>query len=355
MNVNTYFYNNYSHTYRPNKQLHKQTSFAGFGGITKNSGTVNKRKIFPILLAGAMFLGSLTRCQPEKTPDKENINGINIECFNVLPVTKETIIQCCEEFTSKLNENNNFLNGTNLIITDKPSSLNNNNFFKKFIKENYTTNSLNGLSFYSDSKLPRSIIIEESSHLNDLPYYYELTGESSITPLLRHSLAHEIGHQFSEYFGHNHNDKFALELDSLLKVKDLDPNENPCWYRFNSETEYEIAKKYAENNELADKEAFKEALLKDYKNIVRITIDESENLPININYYTYGIDFSGEITLQDVQDADMARSEVYANLFSYAVGENDGDKTNFINAFSNSFEVVKKDVKTYLGDEFVKM
>lgn len=354
MNVNTYFYNNYSQTYRLNKQPHKQTSFAGFGGIIKSSGTVNKRKIFSILLAAAMLLLGLTKCKTSQSDAENNINGVNVEYFNVKPETKETIIQCCEEFTSKLNDNNNFLKGTNLIITDEPSSLNDNSFFKKYFKENYTANSVSGLSFYSDGKLPRSILIEESTHLNDLPYYYKLTGENSVTPLIRFSLTHEMGHHFSEYFGHNHNDKFALELDSLLKAKDLDPNENPCEYRFNSEAEYEIAQTYLQNNELADKEDFKNAILKDYKHIAEMLEVDSENLPLNIYYYTYGIDFWGEITLEDVEYADMARSEVYANLFAYAVGENNGDKTKFINAFSNSFEVVKNDVKTYLGEEFVK-
>ena len=355
MNVNTYYYNNHTQIHRPNKKFPKRTSFGGgFKPTAKISeAVVNKIEVFTLLFMGAMFLYGFMKSQIEKSPDKDNINGINVEYFNVKPETKESITQCCEEFTSNLNENNNFLKGTNLIITDKPSSLDNNNddFFKKFVKENYTMNSINGLSFYSDSRLPRSIIIGESTHINDMKYL----GKSSYTPLLRHSLMHEVGHQFSEYFGHNHNDKFALELDSLLEVKNTDPCENPCWYNFNDEVELEIAKKYAQNNELADKEAFKKALLKDYKNLARIITDEPENLPLNIDYYTNGIDFSWEITLQDVEDAYMARSEVYANLFSYAVGEDNSDKTNFINAFPNSFEVVKKDIKTYLGDGFVKM
>ena len=45
-----------------------------------------------------------------------------------------------------------------------------------------------------------------------------------------------------------------------------------------------------------------------------------------------------ETTEEIVETKDALRSEVYANLFSYGIGENNGDKDAFISNFANSWE-----------------
>ena len=64
--------------------------------------------------------------------------------------------------------------------------------------------------------------------------------------------------------------------------------------------------------------------------------------------FVEGIDLSKPITYEVVDAAELARTEVYANLFSYAIGENDGDKSRFVENFKNAYKVVKKDIKEHL-------
>ena len=70
-----------------------------------------------------------------------------------------------------------------------------------------------------------------------------------------------------------------------------------------------------------------------------------------MKYYSKGIDFTMDITPEMVDGADRAREEVYANLFSYAMGENDGEKHDFLATFPNSYEVVKDDIKHFIQSE----
>ena len=105
---------------------------------------------------------------------------------------------------------------------------------------------------------------------------------------------------------------------------------------------------------MSDTDEFKKAILKDFQYVSKIKRTAPGYLPINIDYYTQGLDLSMGVSQDDVERADIARSEVYANLFSYACGENDGDKTEFLNTFKNSYNIVVNDIKTYLGAKVVK-
>jgi len=309
-------------------------------------------KFFAPVIAGTMMLSGFTGCNTERTSGQEDVRGINVEYYDIKPETKDIIFECFDDFVSKLDDSNNFLNGTNLILTNRLSSLENKNSFVKYIKNYNKMKNAEGMSFYSDNKIPRRILIQESAHTKtDVMYNYTMTGDKTKKPLLRHTLKHEIGHQFDEYFGHDHNAKFARNLDSVLYLKELNPYENPYGYNFNSQEEKNIFEFYHNNNSLSDKNRFKEAYYKDLLNILDIIKTNPNNLPLDLDYYTKGVDFNTEITPLSVDKANRGRCEAYANLFSYALGENDGDKVDFINAFPNSYEVVKKDIENFLGEE----
>ena len=187
----------------------------------------------------------------------------------------------------------------------------------------------------------------------DVMYNYAQTGVKSKKPLYRQALMHEIGHQFDEYFGHDHNEKFAQKFDSVLYQKEINPYENPYGYKFSSKKEKDIVEFYHANNSLSDKNKFKEAYYKDLINIVKIKKANPDSLPLDLDYYTSGIVLNSEITPSDVDESNLGRCETYANLFSYALGENDGDKQDFINAFSNSYKIVIEDIEKYLGKNFI--
>ena len=153
INTNTSITSNYPNLYR-NDHTKKQTNFCG--NMKTNVRPHTLRKSFMPIIMGLMMLGGLTKCtMGERYSGQDNINGYNVEYYNIKPETKDFVLECWNEFTSKLNENNNFLKGTNLIITKKCSSIKNDDSFTKYIKSSYILNNAEGMSFYSDNKLPR--------------------------------------------------------------------------------------------------------------------------------------------------------------------------------------------------------
>ena len=94
-------------------------------------------------------------------------------------------------------------------------------------KEKYTELD-KGCSFYSDKKLPRRIVIQKGAQgISDKVFYKSVTGQYTALPSMRQSLIHEVGHQFDQYFGHDHNADFALKWDSIVESKAIDPNMSP--------------------------------------------------------------------------------------------------------------------------------
>lgn len=288
----------------------------------------------------------------ERITEVGDSHGYHLECYNIKPSTRDSLTFLYDSLRSTLNDSNDFLNGVTLVMVDKFSHLQGDNSFEVYLKRKKRSGKEAGFSFYSDKLLPRMIVIQEKSHsVNDAIGYWLSAGRFSIIPVLRHSLMHEIGHQFDEYFGHDHQAKFARDYDSVQLIRETDPNRNPYSFSFKSKYESTVTKKYSANNGLSDKSEFKMAIQKDYVAMTNKMLADDLSLPPNMKYYSKGIDFSMDITTEMIDDADRARAEVYANLFSYAMGENDGDKHAFLDAFPNSFEVVKSDIKQYIQTE----
>ena len=90
---------------------------------------------------------------------------------------------------------------------------------------------------------------------------------------------------------------------------------------------------------------YREAILKDLNNLRSLSKSDQ---PDNIDYYTSRFNMNSEITAHDVDVANGCRAEIYATLFSYANGHDDGEKEKFIACFPSSYKVVNKDMKKYL-------
>ncbi|MBO7673155.1 hypothetical protein J6S88_07095 [bacterium] len=344
----------YAHSYK-NNQRHQNITY-GAGVKTGLCRTGFNKKYTTWLVALTMMLGSLFSCAVNNRSVKENREDFAVECYGVRDDLKTELVERYMGFRSELKEDNDFLRDVKLVITNKNSDLEDDLSFKTFLKNSNTYRDVKGLSYYSDKKIQKVIAIQINPHTKaDNMYLLAQTGGNSIAPLLNYSLMHEIGHQFDEYFGHDHSAEFALDFDSIMYIREENPQDNPYEYRLGTETEENIIAEYSKNNGLSDKKEFKDAILKDFKNIAGMRKTAPGFLPSNIGYYTAGIDFSKSITAQDVDLADNARSEVYASLFAYANGENDGEKTFFIQAFPNSYEVVKSDIKCFLGDDFIRI
>ena len=66
-------------------------------------------------------------------------------------------------------------------------------------------------------------------------------------------------------------------------------------------------------------------------------------------YASTEIDITDGVTDKEVEEADSARSEIFAQLFGYAFGKDDGYKKEIIETYPNTFKVVKNYIRKYLG------
>lgn len=335
-----------------NYQLNNSGANIGFSGNNTKAPSPSAAKnplkrLMPYIFSG-MMLGGIGSCSsaPEQRFTGNEVNdGIKVEYYDIQQETRDSVMKPLYELKSKLNANNDFLGDVNVYIAKSTDNLPLGTSFTEDVKKNAGRN-LKGRSFYSDALLPKTIFIQEDIH-KDHVIYDKKTKKQTIIPAMRQTLMHETGHQFDNYFGHDHSADFASKYDSLLYEKERSLYENPYDFNIKTAEDSKIVKEYINNSGLSDKEEFKRAVWKDVSNIRMIPANSGE-LPENIKYYINSFDFSKPITSRDVEAADCARGEIYANLFSYAVGQDEGEKDKFIKCFKNSYKIVKSDVKKYL-------
>ncbi|MCR5266438.1 MAG: hypothetical protein K6E29_07585 [Cyanobacteria bacterium RUI128] len=302
------------------------------------------KKMMPYIFGGLIAIGGISACSdsPEQrfTGNEVN-NGIRIEYNDIQKETKDSLMKPVYDLKSKLHHGNDFLEGLDVYVAKSTYNLWTYNSFAQEIKKNGGSN-LKGRSFYSDSLLPKMIFIQEDAHQR-----YADSQKSAKIGAMRQTLMHEVGHQFDNYFGHDHQAEFAQKYDSLMDAKERDMYESPHSFNVKTQEEYKILTDYLTNGSLSDDKKFQKAVWKDINNI-RIKFPYSGVLPENMEYYVKSFDLTKPVTPKDVAMADVARGEIYANLFSYAVGQDEGDKEKFIKYFKNSYKVVRSDIAKYL-------
>ena len=309
------------------------------------------KKASPYILAGLMLAGVKTCSNMDNVnyQSEDMYGNMKIECVNVKPEVKDSIVAPVLELKSKLNKENDFLDDLEIDIVDKYNSLDDSHSFKTFLKNEENTENDKGCSLYSDNNLRKVIVIQKDAHgFADKLHNYVEIGVNSEIPSIKQTLLHEVGHQFDQYFGHNPNSEIALKWDSIMLAKDKDPKTNPFIFNMSND-DFEINKAYRNSSGLSDKEEFKAAIQKDFQHITKLKKMDEYLLSSDYEYYTQGIDLSKPITMEDVQSADYARGEVYANLFGYAMGGQDGDKKVFLENFQHSLKVVQSDINKYIG------
>jgi len=301
------------------------------------------------LVFGVLFAVLLnSSCSSEqRTSGTEYYGTTKVEYINVTQEAKDSLDVTLKMFMARLSEKNNFLDSMEIVVVRTYDDLNDTHSFKTFLRDLDSVEEEKGTSFYSDRYITPIIIIREGSHGWSDKLFNNVQGLGfSYIPTLRHSLMHEIGHQFDEYFGHDHEADFALQWDSVLYAKEKDKNQNPYVFDL-TDDEDEVRFVYNRQSGLSDTPAFKVAFMEDLKYLAKLKETSPERMPVNWEYYTQGIDW-GKLTMDEVEFADEARTETYANVFAYGIGENDGDRTDFCAAFKHSYEVVLKDIKKFL-------
>lgn len=325
---------------------YKKSPNIKFGTSSIIQRNINKttKKLLPFAFATLLFglMGTSCTGSSNKHSGKYSQDGIIVEFTEVQPETRDSVLMPVINLKSKLTKANDFL--TNLKIDvirsfrgiDKEKDS-----FYRYLRERHSDSSVKGMSFYSDNKLEKRVAIQERAHKNN-------TNGISKVGAMQQSLMHEVGHQFDNYFGHNHDADFAIKWDSLQHSKSLSKDESPYDFYSYTKEEQTIDHKYNSQNELSDRKEFKIAFLKDLKTIQKNLKTSPESLPKNIDYYVSGLDLAKSLTFDMLEDDVINCSEVYANTFSYLMGTNDGDREPFLRAFSNCKEIVQRDIAKYL-------
>lgn len=341
------------YSYYKNNQLVNSTknkekaNITNFGKKNTQGKQLKINNIRNIILGGILAL-NLPQCIPiERYSKVEERENIKIEYFNVKKETMDSITEPLFELKAKLTPKNDFLSGISIDVAKKYEDLDDNDSFRRYIKERKYNRNNKGCSFYSDRLLQRKIAIQEAGHRDDQIINAIKNNNYSAIPFLHQTLMHEVGHQFDEYFGHNHNAQYAKKWDSIMAKYENDSTLNP-YVTPEKLDEKKAMVLYDWNNTLSDKKEFQNAILKDIRYIATLNQQDKDMLAKNIEYYLEHIDLKKEITEETIDLLNKNRSEVYANLFSYALGEDDGEKAKFTENFKNSYEIVKKDIKKYL-------
>ncbi len=314
-----------------------------FKGGTKVLKQNPLKKVLPVI--GAALLSLITCCNNTKVSEAKDIGGVKVECFEIRKDTQTAIENAIIDTKAKCT-NTDFMDNVSVDVAKKFSSLPNDTPFRTYMKGISNSRAL-GSSFYSDGKLPKGIVIQEDAHASGLSF---LSNENSteMNNSLRFTLMHEFGHHFDKYYGHDHDADFAVAYEDLL-VRMAEKDSQSVFKSPTERKDMEIFYTYNIQSGLSDKTEFKEAFKKDLEHIAQIKRTGNGTLSRNIKYFTNGIDFSREITDEIVDTKDALRSEVYANLFSYGLGENNGDREAFLSNFPNCYEVVKANMKHFIG------
>ena len=326
---------------------YKKAPNINFGAKSMIQKTVNKttKKVLPFAFVTLLLglVGISCNGTSNRYSDKYNYDGISVEFTEVQPETKDSVLMPVMDLKSKLTEKCDFLKNLKIDVIRSFRGIDGEkDSFKGYLRENHSASHVKGISFYSDDKLEKRVAIQERAH--------KIT-ENNISKVsaMQQTLMHEIGHQFDNHFGHNHNSEIALKWDSLQHSKSLSEDETPYDFYSYTEEEQSIDSKYNSQNELSDRREFKQAFLKDLNNIRTIMNTSPESLPQNINYYISGFDLEEPINIDMLEGDIFNCAEVYANTFSYLMNTNEGDKEAFLKAFPNCKEIVQKDIVKYLN------
>ena len=300
------------------------------------------KKILPKLLAVLLPLSILKCASNIESRVDGNFQGENyrVEFFDVKSGTKNHIVSSLKDFEEKAT-NIDFLDGTTIDITNEHEDLDNGDAFRRYLKQQGYAPTVHGSSFYSDGVISKKICVQEAAHDDN-----KINGSSLES--IDFTLMHELGHQFDKYYGHDRNADFVKERETML-ARYAGQDSLSIYKLPTNEKDLETEINYLQNSGMSDKTNFQDAFLKDLKDIAEIKKQGTGKLARNIDYFIKKVNFNKEINEKVVSNLDGTRSEVYANLFSYAVGKNDGDKETFTQNFKYSYEVVKKDVSEKIG------
>lgn len=249
--------------------------------------------------------------------------------------SKDAVKNTVVDFKKKLPKDNNFLDGCNFEVVDNYKNLENTSIFTKFVKENASDFEYTGGCTISPVISGKKEIIIKTGTIGLKSIWSDNTSEKKIS----HATMHEIGHQFDEHYGScSENLKQQVrKIPEAELIKETPQSEK-------------LLTDFCNVKDLSDSKAFKEVFKKDLEamqnNGIKSWWFRNQTAP---EYGTLEIDISDGVTNEEVDNADNSRCEIFAQLFSYAMKEDDGYKEAITKNYPKSYQLVKLYIRKHLN------
>ena len=236
----------------------------------------------------------------------------------------------------------NFTDGLIINVASDFSNLpKNKSLMNNYLKKNESLfSATRGIT--TDDMQNREIFIQESAFwTSKLGNLFSTKLSFSADDEIEQATMHEFGHSFDHFYGGDK--KLQAERQILIRKYgekqfeevDLLPEEEKIMIEYNK------------NNGYSDRKDFKEALLKDLK-VLKLNSGITTKFGYFLcEFYNRGLDVIPNAN--DIELADYSRSEVFAQLFSYAMSTDDGDKSEFVKILPNTYKVVQEYINIQRG------
>ena len=267
----------------------------------------------------------------------ENTNKIYFKYYSgTTAETKNAVKNTATEFLKRAGENGAFINGYTFSVVNEYKDLPSDTNFKKYLKDNSDK-----LTHTYGASNP-TVIDEEKGIIiqaKERSFPRSIFNSNIDTKIIEAGTLHEIGHIFDNYYG-------KKDENLIKEAKKLHISNDKL-----TKTQQNILNKYLRNKDLSDSDEFKQAWLKDATALGKDKkkYEEFKNDNIRRYYAIEDIDITDGITSQEIEDADKSRSEIFAQLFAYALGKDDGHKDEIIKAYPNTYKTVQNYIKKYLN------
>lgn len=252
--------------------------------------------------------------------------------------SKAIIENCCSDLVNKSSKNIDFFSKINIFVDKR--------FGKKCLKN--VNNKDYFIEFSSSSRSANGLFVPPGLNNGSLDVFIRTNRGSKKIKYndLNFNVTHEVAHAFDYYFGENHDDK-TIEILSNFKNYSGDDKEF-----------LELQENYLNTCYLSDTEEFKEAWKTDVEKLGQLNSSQRKQTEKRLGYINptnYSkIDITDGVDEEEMTLADTDRMETFAQLFSFALGNEApclGDATVAKEVFSNTYEVVKKYMNKFLGIE----
>lgn len=270
------------------------------------------------------------------------VNGIQIKYYDgffnkVDESTKTAVDSAIKKAQERIDKN--FFKNLNIHIASD---------FSKLTEDTIGTRALNKLQFI----LGRAKGCKLEDSLDDI--YIQESGFKKVKALnlfknasfradneIEQALMHELGHRFDDVYG-NLDPELQKKYLAIMKKSELN-----LYTEFTKEEEKIIAC-YESQNGYSDRKEFQEALFEDLQSIK--IYDDNNRIWKKYKYFIseFFINSSGKTpTMADIKKADYCRSEMFAQLFSFANGTQTSDKEEFVAMFPKTYEQVLKYIEKH--------